>query len=290
MVSSCPKCDSEGRSGSSFRRFGFYFRTEDRKRIQRYQCRLCRLTVSPSSFSPWCGQKKRLINEEARVLLSNGVSLRSTAEILQVDRKTIDRKLEAIGYHCASELSRLNRKRPLAHAIEFDDLETFELTKCLPIAVTLAVESRTRFILGIEVSSMPGKGMLVEKAKKYGPRLDGRRDARCRLFISLKDLVAEDVVIKSDANPHYPIDVARHFPKARHIRYLGRKSSLGGQGELKKTVYDPIFSLNHTCAMARYKTSRLIRKTWCTTKRMERLWLHLMIFAYSHNQRLEAAN
>jgi transposase-like protein len=288
MLSSCSICDSKGKSGSSFRKYGFYFRTSDRHKVQRYQCRLCRLTVSPSTFSPWCGQKKRLINEVVRQLLARGTSLRNAARILKINRKTVARKLEALGFHAASELDRINRKEhEKSLVIEFDDLETFEHTKCKPLSVTLAVESRTRRILAIEVSTMPAKGKLVEKAKKYGRRHDGRAKARARLFTTLKDLVAKNALIRSDSNPHYPRDVKRHFPKAHHVTYMSRRSSLGGQGELKKVAFDPLFSLNHTCAMARYNLARLIRRTWCTTKRVDRLWLHLMIYAHLHNQELK---
>jgi len=286
MPVSCPNCESLGRSGSSFRRSGFYFRTSDRHRIQRYQCRLCFITVSPSTFSPWCGQRKRQINERVRALLSRGMSLNNVAAALKINRKTVSRKLEALGFQAASELNRLNRGYPKCQVVEFDDLETFEHTKCKPISVTMAVESQTRRILAIEVSRMAAKGTLVKKAKKYGPRRDTRFAARARLFRTLKDLVHENAVIKSDANPHYPPTVKRYFPLAQHVTYLSRRSSLGGQGELKKTAFDPIFSLNHTCAMARYNLARLIRRTWCTTKRMDRLWLHLMIYAACHNERI----
>lgn len=288
MVSTCAKCDSEDRPGSTFRKFGFYFRTSDRHRIQRYQCRLCKLTVSPSTFSPWRGQRKRYINHVLADLLTKGMSLRNCADHFAVNRKTIDRKLEALGFHAASELDRINRtEHAKSRVIEFDDLETFEGTKCKPISVTLAVESRTRRILAIEVSPFAAKGLLVKRAEKYGHRHDGRAEARERFFTTLKDLVHEEAMIKSDSNPFYPPDVKRHFPKAHHVTYLSRKGSLGGQGELKKTAFDPIFSLNHTCAMARYSLARLIRKTWCTTKRIDRLWLHLMIFAHHHNTRIK---
>jgi hypothetical protein len=228
-----------------------------------------------------------MINGVVGKLLGRGVSLNNAARILGVNRKTIARKLEALGFHAASELDRKNREMGKCRAIEFDDLETFELTKCKPLSVTIAVDSRSRRILGIEVSTIPARGLLVKKAKKYGPREDGRALARASLFATLRDLVHEDALIKSDANPHYIPDVKRFFPKAKHVTFLGRKSSLGGQGELKKGGFDPIFSLNHTCAMARYNLARLIRKTWCTTKRKDRLWLHLMIYARIHNEQIQ---
>jgi hypothetical protein len=60
---------------------------------------------------------------------------------------------------------------------------------------------------------------------------------------------------------------------------------LTGQGELKVGGFDPIFSLNHTCAMLRANINRLFRKTWCTTKKMEMLEHHLAIYALYHNER-----
>jgi hypothetical protein len=131
---------------------------------------------------------------------------------------------------------------------------------------------------------MPAKGMLAEKAKKYGKRLDGRRAARRRLFERIRPLVKENALIKSDNNPHYPPDVKEFFPHATHRTYQGRKSSLGGQGELKRVVFDPIFSLNHTCAMFRANVNRLFRKTWCTTKRADCLRAHLFLYAQFHNE------
>ncbi|MGZ3656152.1 MAG: hypothetical protein ACXWR1_04035, partial [Bdellovibrionota bacterium] len=58
-------------------------------------------------------------------------------------------------------------------------------------------------------------------------------------------------------------------------------------GELKEGRYDPLFSINHTCAMFRANVNRLIRKTWCTTKSQERLRSHLILYANAHNNRLE---
>lgn len=171
--------------------------------------------------------------------------------------------------------------------MEFDDLETFEHSKCKPLSVTLAVESKTRRILGFAVSRMPAKGLLTKKAlKKYGPRPDERARGRAELFFSLQGLVQEGALIKSDENPHYTQDVRKYFPHSQHFTTKGQRGSLGGQGELKKVKFDPIFSLNHTCAKLRADVNRLIRKTWCTTKLAARLELHLAIMALYHNQHL----
>jgi len=217
-------------------------------------------------------------------LLSSGVSLRRTAKILNLNRKTVVRKKIFLGFQAMEKLEQTNAAFPLAQIVEFDELETFEHTKYKPISVALAVESKTRRILGFEVARMPAKGLLAKRAfKKYGLRRDERRAAQERLFKKLQSLVHAEALIKSDQNPYYPGVVKKYFPNAIHEAHKGQRGSITGQGELKKTRFDPLFSLNHTCAMLRANTNRLFRKTWCTTKLPSRLYLHLSIYAAYHN-------
>ena len=134
---------------------------------------------------------------------------------------------------------------------------------------------------------MPAKGLLSKKAKKkYGFRRDERAQARTKLFTHLEKIVHPLALISSDENPHYPLLVRRHFPKARHEVFKGQRGSIVGQGELTKIRFDPIFSLNHTCAMLRANVNRLFRKTWCTTKRPDRLRAHIYLYADYHNTEL----
>ena len=90
----------------------------------------------------------------------------------------------------------------------------------------------------------------------------------------------------SDECTFYGPAVQRYFPQAVYHQFKGEKSSVAGQGELKKTVMDPLFSINHTFAMLRANINRLVRKTWCTTKKISRLIDHLTIYAYVHNTML----
>lgn len=282
----CIKCKLSSRSGSNFVLFGRFYRTSDSRWIQRFRCRACKSSFSRATHSACFRQKKRNKNGLLRKLLCSGVSQRRSARILSLHRVTVARKFSFLSFEAEFELRRDNLRKPKATVVEFDDLETFEHTKYKPLSVTLAVEFRTRRILGVEVSEMPAKGMLVKAARKYGQRLDRRSEGRKRLFRRIQDLVEHGALIKSDSNPHYVADVARFFPGAAHKRYPGRRGSLGGQGELKKVRFDPLFSLNHTCAKLRADVNRLFRRTWCTTKRKERLYSHLVLYANYHNQNL----
>ncbi len=282
----CPHCPIRDASGSDYVRFGFFYRTGDSRWVQRFRCRSCKKTCSRATFSRWYRHKKRLKNEQLRRHFASSGTIRRAARTFSLTRKTVERKLLALGFEAEANV-RIESLKSRVRVMEFDDMETFEHTKCKPISITLAVQKRTRRILGLEVSSMGAKGLLAKKAKKYGFRPDGRKAAREALFRRLRDVLHEEALIKSDQNPHYPPEVKRFFPKARHVQFAGRAAASTGQGEIKKGRHDPLFSLNHTCAMFRANVSRLARKTWVTTKRIDRLRAHLFLYADYHNQHLE---
>ena len=288
----CPYCEILANNTSairSIRHAGSFYRKSDSQQIPRFYCGSCRRRFSKATFHPCYRQKKRVKNELLRRAFCSGVSQRRAAKIFNLNRKTVVRK-----FHFLAAQSELKWKMDLAFSpkvevIEFDDLETFEHTKCKPLSVTLAVESGTRKILGFEVSQMPAKGRLAKLAfKKYGPRKDFRSQGRAKLFTSLGEVIARKAIIKSDSNPHYPVDVNKFLPDARHVTFLGARGSTTGQGELKKIRFDPLFSLNHTCAKFRADVNRLVRKTWCTTKKPECLAKHLAIYACFHNEYIKS--
>lgn len=290
MKRQCPFCSSRFHAGDGLRtvyRLGRFYRKSDGQWISRLWCARCQKSFSSATLSRRRGQKKRHLNEKIRRLLCAGVSQREAARVLRINRKTIVRKFRFVAQSAQGELLAWNSRFPVSQEVEFDDLETFEHTKCKPLSVTLMVEYKTRRILGFEVSQMPAKGHLAKISfKKYGPRKDHRPIARQKLFERMKPFIAQTALIRSDSNPHYGPDVKRYFPHSRHVTILGGRSAITGQGELKKLKYDPIFSLNHTCAMLRAHINRLFRKTWCTTKKPAELANHIALYALTHNQRL----
>ena len=224
-------------------------------------------------------------------LLANGVSQRASARLLRIDRKTVARKLVFLGEQARlarlARLDELGLKAAKIAAIQFDEMESFERSKCLPLSIPLAVVPGRREVLGFRVASMPAKGTLAAfSRRKYGFRKDERPAMARALLAELKPALASDVVITSDQNPKYPGWIRSRLPRARHQTIKGARGRTGGLGELKSVAFDPIFSLNHTCAMLRANINRLIRRTWCTTKRPDRLAAHIEIYVQEHNSRL----
>jgi hypothetical protein len=217
-----------------------------------------------------------------------GVSVRGIARKQNLHRTTVMRKLVFLGVKAKKNLKRTNDRLPKVSHVQFDDQETCEQSKCKPLSITLAVEHGTRRILDFEVSQSPPKSSLAKKAlERFGPRKDERKKGRHKLFRRLQSVVKADALIESDQNPHYPPDVKKFFPQATLVTFKGRRAKDHGMGELKKG-FDPLFSLNHTCAMNRDRIKRLARKTWAISKKREYLELHLAIYVDHHNQNLES--
>ena len=210
---------------------------------------------------------------------------RDIARYLGISRTTVDRKIRFQSRFAIEENKRLASESPLSQFIQFDDMETFEHTKYKPLAISMAVEHPSRRILAFGVASMPCKGQLAAiSVKRYGKREDERTEIRRQVFEQLQKLTAPDCVIASDMNPHYPKDLVSMFPDATHVKFKGRKPADSGLDELKKGKFDPLFAFNHTAAMLRAHMCRLGRKTWCTTKKKERLEAHIALYVYYHNE------
>ena len=282
LLNSSPNAGSIIRNGS-------YYRRSDGRRVRRFYCKSCSLFFSLATLNPCYRQKKRRINFPLYQLCASGVSQRRAAKILGVNRKTVVRHFRFIAVQ-----KRLEQEKWLKHyekspleQVQFDDLETSEHTKCKPLSVALAIDPKTRKILNYQVSQMPAKGHLVRIAfKKYGYREDLRGEAWARMMEELVPIVSKRAVFTSDENPHYPRFIKKYHPEASHVQIKGGRGAITGQGELKKLKYDPIFALNHTCAMLRANMNRLFRKTWCTTKNQQGLKDHLALFVSYFNQSL----
>ena len=170
-----------------------------------------------------------------------------------------------------------------ANELFFDESETIEHTKCKPLNVVLVTNEKYK-ILSMKVAIMPAKGKLAAiSRKKYGLRPNERNQKILEAFSEVKaHLHAMPSVIKSDLYPNYASLVRASFPGIPHVQFLGKDKKKKHQARLheirQKRVYDPLFSANHGAAMVRDRIKRLVRRSWCTTKRVENLQLHLDLY------------
>ena len=255
------------------------------KRVQRFRCRRCRRDFSEGHGGLFFRDKRSGLYRPLLIALCSGVSQRRLALAAPMNRKTVARKMMKLAAF-ADQLAEVQQRTRAGkvETIVFDEMETFEHTKCKPLSIVVAVEEKSRRILAVEVAQMPAKGRLARVARaRYGRRTDHRCQALNKVFQRLRSMAAPDVVFKSDLCPRYPEIVRRYFPAAPHSRFKGRRGCVVGQGELKRGGFDPLFALNHTCAMIRDNLKRLTRRTWCTTKRPHCLQAQLNLYRIFHN-------
>lgn len=276
----CPRCAAPK---SKMVCDGFYHRADDSKSIQRFKCKQCGKKCSAATFKSTYRQKKRRINSTVRLGFGSNMCPRDIAQMVGVNIKTIASRL--IWQAAISReknklyLEAYKHECPPITCVQFDDLVTFEHTKCKPLTVPCAVIDGTRVPIAFACASIPAFGHLAAVSrKKYGKREDqSRRQRRC-VFEALVKLLPSDVHFKTDGHKHYEQLIKEYFPNATHTVVKSAKGSVVGQGELKKTRFDELFSINHTFATMRAKVNRLNRRTWCTTKKPERLCDHIDIF------------
>jgi len=270
-------------------RKGYFRRKSDSRKVQRFKCQTCGIHFSRSTFSSRYYQKARRINGPLYQLLVSGVSQNRAARILRVNPKTVARRFLFLANEARKSQIKFIRGIPRGSIAElqFDDLETSIHTKCKPVSVCLGVEPNSRKIIDFQINEMPAKGMLAQiSRKKYGPRKDLRAKGWNRLFKTLRPTLFPEVVVTSDENPHYPKWIRKNLPRAKHVQIPGGRGAITGQGELRDKKFDPMFALNHTCAMFRANINRLFRRTWCTSKKIERLRDHVALYVDFHNREL----
>ena len=276
-------------------RWGSFRRREDSVKIPRFRCRQCLKTFSAVTSAADYRQKKRHLNGKLYHLLVSGVSMRRAAWLTRVNDKTVARRLVYFGKIADLHQSRMLKSLSAVEHVHFDDMESSIHTKLKPVSMPLAVSHPTRLILSFDVVSMPAKGHLAEiSRKKYGPRADHRRLGWKTVLEDLRPVIAGSAVITTDSHSDYPGMIQKHLINPlpapgpslsiKHIRTKSRRACVVGQGELKRGGHDPLFSLNHTAAMLRANVNRLFRRTWCTSKRIDRLRLHMAMYRTWHNE------
>ena len=261
---------------------GFYQKKTSR-RVQRYHCKTCGKSYSDQTGTPSYRLKKAHLRNRLLHLLCSGMSQRRAARYLGIHQDTVALLMARMAKTARLMNQRMAEKRSPAIMV-FDEMETFEHTKCKPVSITVAVEEGTRFIHALDAAQMPAKGLLARiSRKKYGKRAD-HRPGSLRKTLSQMGQIQTLRLVKSDESPRYPKYVKECLPGIEHRAYKGRRGCVVGQGELKRGGFDPLFSLNHTCASVRYNLKRLARKTWCTTKKIERLQMSLDLLRWYFNR------
>ena len=283
----CPRPKCPSRTGQPFRFIlkGTYKRHCDGVEVQRYRCQVCRRTFSTQTFRLSCGLRRPWLTGRIFDGFVSKVTMRQSARTIGCTRKTVAQRLRLIAHHCALThaivLERARRAGGLPGDFQLDELETFEGSRRLqPVTMPVLIELHTRFVVHVEVGTLPARGNLskrdearkIELEAVHGKRTSESNAAVKACFTVLKHVVPKGRhhVISTDRKPSYAKILRELFkPPYTHARHSSTTA---------RTPNNPLFPINHTLAMMRDGMSRIVRRTWATTKKRERLSWHAWIW------------
>jgi len=273
----CPDLKCQGRV---FIKKGFYVVRRINQKFRKFQCKTCNRYFSSRTFKADYRHKKMDLNPIFARLLSEGNSLRGIGRILGLTYHNTYKK-----FLWFKRLVEEHQKslRFSAEEIQFDELETIHHTKCKPLNLILVLNEKYQLI-SAKVAEMPAKGRLAEfSRKKYGPRKNEQKEKLHEAFTEvLARLKIKPLRVKSDAHPVYRKIVETYFSGCEYQQFVQKKKKDKMRErmheKINKKQFDPIFAINHKCAVLRDRIKRLVRRNWCTTKKVANLQLHLDIF------------
>ena len=230
-------------------------------------------------------QKKPYLNSQVLNLLMSGNTQRRVAKLLNCSKNTVAYKLIWLSKY------KVSSEKLGGEHWQFDEMETIEHTKLKPLTIPICVNENYE-ILGIGVGKIKAKGHLsLISQKKYGFREDEREKVIVEIFKEIaKKIHSQPKTITTDSHPLYAKLIRTYFPQTQHIQInsgdlVKRKKELMYLAE-RKRIFDPLFRVNHRCAMLRSDIRRLTRRSWCTTKKIESLESFLKLYQIFNNQYL----
>jgi len=287
---SCPLPSCPSRAGEvpfRWRRRGTYTRAVDGRRVQRYWCHACRRGFSSQRFRLDYRQQLPRLHLDLFPLFISKVTMRQAARCLQVDRKTVARRLALLGDHCRRFHEERLKPRALGGVFQFDELETFETDRRLqPVTVPVLIERHSFFVVGLAVGTLPARGGLTprdqERKKALQARTGKRRsESRQAVRATLARLAA---AMPQHARLDIQSDQKSLYRGLIHEVFPGRLASHAVESSRAPRNYkNLLFPINHTLAMLRDNVSRLVRRNWGASKRRAWIERHLWIWVAWRN-------
>jgi transposase-like protein len=283
----CP-CESPECSTSysfQYHRRGTFTRACDGRKVQRFQCKKCKRTFSTQTFRVDYRLRRPALDGRIFGELVSKVTQRQIARRLDCARRTVARRLEVFGKHCQAFHERLmharGQTRPWQGRFLLDELETYEHNRRLrPVTVPVLVHKPSHCILHTAVGTLPPRKPLSKANQKKLEQmelLEGKRRSESRARVSecfdvLRSVLPTTgiVTVNTDEKHTYRVLLKKTFGDRLVHETTHSKEP--------RSYWNPLFVVNHTCAMLRDGLSRLVRRSWAVSKQREKLEWHLWIY------------
>ena len=283
-VPHCPSCGILSSGGNRFYIKKGYYRTKwNRQMVPRYKCKTCGVLFSSHTFLKTYKQKKPHFNLPILKWYSSSATQRRMARVLGINRKTVVRKFLFMAKAARAEHERqISTGQIKTSFVQFDEVETFEHTRLKPVSVTVAVRVKTGEIIEAKVATMNCHGHMAKLSQeKYGWRENNQDVAREAVFQKIMACSRDRLTIYSDAQNAYPAIAKKIVPHADFQTFKSIRAKLKTGNRRNKD--DKLFAINLLAAKLRHDLSRMARKSWVTTKQIDRLQAHLDLYIAFNN-------
>jgi IS1 family transposase len=213
------------------------------------------------------------------------MSFRRTSRTLGIHNSTVQRKASKFA-RCLEDLHQnLMHQLPDRKTYLLDEEESYEQKSIRTVTLPILIEEDSWFVVATDVEPirrLAPKGTQRRRRQereeaKYGKRPDRSREAVTAVLTKLaKATFCKRVGLITDLKSSYATIAKRVFAErlTSHVRVSSR---------LPRNQFNPLFPINTTNAMTRDHLARLRRRTWCASKKRERLKSHLVLFTAYRN-------
>lgn len=255
--------------------------------VQRFRCYTCGRTFSIRTFKPDYYDKKPHLNVLVVRSLCSGTGLRQTSRELDIRYTSLCHKVDKLNRQLAHLHANLMGQFGVRSEFLFDELETFETCRSTsPLTVPILIERESMLIVDAQVGKIPPSGSMPPNRRRRLAALEKEHGKRpnesSQVIASVLDTLAprvrksRELVFTTDQKTTYPGLIERAFPNQTvHHRTVSSKVKRDSRNELHR--------INLTNALARDRVARLRRRTWCVSKRGDRLQAQLAMWVAYRN-------
>lgn len=269
------------RHGYHCKRFGFYVRLGDGRRIQRFRCASCRRTFSQQSFACSYYAKRPRLGAPVAAALNAGSAHRQIARTLGCAPSTVTRLAARLGRHALLLHARaLRHLEPLCEPLVADHFETFVACQLDALGLATAVGHDSWFLYAVEPAPHRRGGRLTPAQRKLAarrarprpPRHSVRRSFHRMLEVLVPQLPhGARLNLLTDDHPAYRPAVALHPAASRidHRAYPNpprrpKGSPRSAAARARDRALFPVDQLHalwrHSCAHHRRETIAFARR------------------------------
>jgi len=255
--------------------------------VPRFRCKHCQRRFSEQTFRMDYRDHRPDLNTILFLLLVSGVGLRQCARYTGLSVWAVQKKWRKLARHVQAFNDRFRGPLPSDATLQMDELEGYEGRRnTRPVTLAMLIDRETRFVISARCAPIrpggykpPGRlRAIAADEARFGKRPSRSRAAVRRAFREAapmcKDLSV--VVLETDEKSTYR-RLAKEVFGDRRLVHLTTSS------QLPRTVWNPLFPINHMEANLRDNAGRMRRESWLVSKRRWFLNLYLELWIAYRN-------